>query len=201
VCGGHGCFAGHGIAHPLDESVICTPRLVLRPYRLSDAQDWYAIQSDPTVLHYLAWRRRDRSESLQHLRDRTRHTRLWQADDLLALAIQREGHLVGDVSLHLRTVRAELRSAEIGWLLASSETGQGIASEAANAVLDLAFDQLGAQWVFAVVQEHNERSLALAARLGFVQVHRQPNAHMVLMLTPELHAARQTFSRGGPGSG
>ncbi|WP_309616075.1 GNAT family N-acetyltransferase [Salinibacterium sp.] len=163
---------GPRVEVPLTAPVIQTARLVIRPHRLSDAETWFDIQSDEGVLTFLSWPHRNRAQSFQHLKDRTRHTTLSQADDLLALAIERDGKLIGDLSVHLRTVHPDFRSAEIGWILASSHGGAGLATEAVCAVIDLMFGRLDIKWMLAIVDIRNERSLALATRLGFIEVSR-----------------------------
>lgn len=158
---------GPRIEKPVDAREIRTERLVLRRHRLADAQRWAGIQSHTEVRTFLNWPKRDLEASRQHLRDRTRHARLWQTGDFLALAIELDGRLVGDVSLHLRTVAADKRSAEIGWLLDPAHSGHGYATEAARAMLDVAFTQLRARSVIAEMDCRNTRSIALASRLGF----------------------------------
>lgn len=155
---------------PFDARDIRTSRLLLRPHRMSDAADWFALQSEPAVREFLPWPERDARGSARHLRDRTRHTRLWQKDDFLALAIERDGGLIGDVSLHLRTVAAASRSVEIGWVLHPRSGGHGYATEATEALLAFAYDVVGARRVTAVTDARNAPSLALARRLGFVEV-------------------------------
>jgi RimJ/RimL family protein N-acetyltransferase len=149
---------------------IQTPRLLLRPHRSADGDDWYALQSDPNVLRYLPWPPRSRAASRRHLRHRTRHVRLEQAGDFLALAVELDGRVVGDVSLHLRDVPAHQRRAEIGWIIGTEWAGRGYASEAARAMLRLAFDRLDARYVTAVMDPDNDRSHLLALRLGFLQI-------------------------------
>lgn len=158
---------GERLGAPFDAPSIRTPRLTLRPHRLTDARQWYVIQSDPSVVEYLPWPVRTRAESFEHLAHRTRHTRLSQADDFLALAVELDGRLIGDVSAHLRDVNPARRSAEIGWVFDPAFSGRGYAAEAASALLDQLFDVVGATIVHAVVHPENVRSLALAARLGF----------------------------------
>ena len=178
---------GERLEEPLLALIVRTARLELRPHRMSDAADWYAIQSNPAVLRYLAWPMRNEAESRRHLRDRVRHSRLEQADDFLALGIEKDGILIGDVSLHLRDVASEARAAEIGWVLNPDFGGKGYATEAADALLRLAFGRLGARFVTAEIEPGNERSIALAKRLGFVE-----GGGKTMMITPELcRAARQ----------
>ncbi|MDQ0574384.1 GNAT family N-acetyltransferase [Agromyces albus] len=149
---------------------IETPRLKLRPHRSADASAWYVLQSDPNVLRYLPWPPRSRRASRRHLRHRTRHIRLEQAGDFLALAVELDGRLIGDVSLHLREVDPRGRRAEIGWLIGTEWAGRGFATEAARAMLKFAFDTLEARYVTAVMDPDNERSHVLARRLGFLDI-------------------------------
>lgn len=171
---------------PYDAPELRTERLLLRPHRRSDAADWFALQSAPEVRAYLPWPERTASQSARHLRDRTRHTRLWQEGDFLALAVVHRGRVVGDVSLHLRAVDPEHRAVEIGWVLHPDSAGAGLATEAAARLVEFAFDTVGAHQVTAVTDARNVRSVALAKRLGFreapgpVPRHATPEAVLVL---------------------
>jgi RimJ/RimL family protein N-acetyltransferase len=156
---------------PLESAVsapsLRTERLLLRPHRLSDAEDWFELQSNPDVVRYLSWPLRDRRASRIHLRHRTHHVVLSQIDDFLALAIELDGRLIGDVSLNLRTVAPGARSLEIGWVLNPRFGGNGYATEATHRLLRFAFDDLAADWVYAHIERDNLRSIALADRVGF----------------------------------
>jgi len=59
---------------------------------------------------------------------------------------------------------------EIGWTIWSTEAeGKGIAAEAARAAIDFAFRDLGWPTAVSYIAPGNERSIALAKRLGAVQ--------------------------------
>jgi RimJ/RimL family protein N-acetyltransferase len=163
---------GPRIEHPFDAPIVRVGDLTLRPHRLTaaDAEAWFELQSNPDVVRYLPWKLRTREQSLQHLRDRTRHTRLWQAGDFLALAIEREGRMIGDVSAHLRTVSPDDRVVEVGWLISPDDSGHGYATRAAETLIDYAFEVIRATRVIAVIHPRNARSRALAQRLGFVRM-------------------------------
>jgi RimJ/RimL family protein N-acetyltransferase len=157
---------------PFDAPVLRTRRLVLRPHTRNDTDGWFELQSHPDVRRFLDWPARTRPESHAHLRDRTRHTRLWQSDDFLALAIEVDGTLIGDISLHLRTVAAPARIVEMGWLLHPQHEGHGYATEAAIALLQTVFQVLEVKLALAVIDTDNHRSFQLATRLGFQESHR-----------------------------
>lgn len=176
---------GPRLSQPVHAPFLRTERLILRPHRRTDAAAWHAIQSEPSVLEYLPWPRRTRRQSYRHLVHRTRHVTLVQADDFLALAVVHDGRLIGDVSLHLRDVAAEVRSAEIGWIVGPEWEGRGYAREAATAMLDLALGELGARQVTAVMDPANTRSIALAERLGFRAVGDDDAGHRVMSVGTE----------------
>lgn len=184
---------GATLERPVDAPEIRTPRLTLRPHRLADADEWYGIQSNPEIVRFLQWPDRDRRASRQHLRDRTRHTRLYQADDFLALAVDLGGVLIGDVSLHLRIVQAESRSVEMSWLLDPAYGGRGYATEAGRALLDFAFGEVRARWATALVSATNHPSVALAHRLSLRPVSTDDDT-ITFITTPGLRAERFDLS-------
>ncbi len=160
-------WSAPAIGRPVEAHEVRTARLLLRPYRLSDEADWRRIEDDEAVRRGLDWPLRTARQVRDHLIDRTAHTSLSQPGDLLVLAVEHQGRVIGDVSLHLRTVALETRVAEIGWLQLAAAGGHGYATEAARAMLDIAFGELDACLVTAVVDRSNLSSARLALRLGF----------------------------------
>ena len=71
---------------------------------------------------------------------------------------------VGDSMLHLQGTG--LSEGEIGWTVLPQHAGRGFATEAARAVLRLAFEHYGLRRVVANLDARNERSAALCERLG-----------------------------------
>lgn len=180
---------GVRMPQPVGAPVLHTARTTLRPHRIADAEAWYRLHADPDTRRFLEWPERDLAAARWHLLGRTRRTRLWQTDDFLALAIEVEGRLAGDVSLHLRSVRAAGRTVEIGWVLAREYTGRGLATEAVRAMLDFAFDEVGANFVTAEIHHENRASIALAERLGFALAAREERIAS-FVLTREMHRHR-----------
>ena len=188
---------GPRVDRPIRDPRLTTPRLTLRPYHRDDADDWFAIQSVAEVNHYMKWPARDAATSRAHLRDRTRHTRLGQVNDFLALAIELNGHVVGDVSLRLKAVHPDTRNVEVAWMLHPDHSGRGYATEAVAALLDLAFDELGARWATAFVDLTNVRSIAVAERLGLrgIPLDGDSVAFFGSPAVREAHASRQRLHR------
>jgi RimJ/RimL family protein N-acetyltransferase len=151
------------------EAAIETERLLLRPFREADVDDLHAMRSLPEVVRYLYGEVRSRKEVEAILAERVTLTSLAEDDDSLVLAAERraDGRVIGDVALWLRS--AEHRQGEIGFVFHPDVQGQGYAREAASALLDLAFSELGLHRVFGRTDPRNEASAALMRRLGMRQ--------------------------------
>jgi RimJ/RimL family protein N-acetyltransferase len=154
-------------------SSIPTGRLVLRPFVLDDLDDLAAIHAQPDVVRYLYWDIRSREEVAAVLQRKIHQTTLAADGDALSLAITlpaapgtRAG-VVGEISFWLRSL--EHRQGEIGFVLHPDYQGRGIAREAAAAMLDLAFGELGLHRVYGRTDARNAASAALMRRLGMRQ--------------------------------
>ncbi len=104
-------------------------------------------------------------------------------------AIERDGEVIGVA--HLRP-SSELPGGvpELGYYVASAHAGQGLATEAAQAVLDHGLGVLGLPAIWALVHEHNAASRKVAARLGFLDVGsgiHYGDLHRVLVTLPTAH--------------
>ncbi len=162
--------AGTSATVPFDAHPIRTERLLLRPLTEDDADDVAAYQARPDVVRYLPWPERNAAESREHTRKRAAFTHLADDGDGLILAAElvgadgAPGPVIGDLSVFLKD--RENAQIALGWVFHPDWHGQGFATEAATAVLDLAFGELGAHRVFAELDPRNEASVALCLRLG-----------------------------------
>ena len=143
---------------------IRTERLTLRLMTAGDVDDVYAYQSREDVCRYLLHDPRSRDEVVDMVAKYGDATRLEQDHDWIEPAIELDGRVIGHMYLNLASV--ENLGAEIGWTLHPDFFGQGYASEAATAILDLAFGELGLHRVRAELDPRNDASVALCRRLG-----------------------------------
>ena len=141
-----------------------TERLILRPHDTDDADVLLGIYSRPEVARFLL----DEPWTAEAARDKTaervRRTDLDGDTGALALVIEHDGAVIGDVSLRLTD--RERRVAEVGWVLDPDHGGRGFATEAVRAVLDLAFDHYGVHRVAAQMDGRNTASAKLARNAG-----------------------------------
>ncbi|GAA3891047.1 GNAT family protein [Leifsonia kafniensis] len=155
-------------AHP-----IRTDRLLLRPLTENDIDDVFAYQSIPEVVEFLPWPLRNHEESREHTLERAGFTQIENDNDRLVLGVElvgadgQSGPVIGDLSVFLASgPNAQI---EIGWVFHPDHQRKGYATEAARALLELAFGEIGAHRVFARLDPHNTASVALCQRLGMRQ--------------------------------
>ena len=147
------------------DTVLTTPRLVLRLWRPSDRAPFAAMNADAAVMAWFPARltaaESDGLADAIEAHHRTHGFGLW------ALEIPGVAPFAGYVGLSVPGFTAPFTPCvEIGWRLAAAHWGRGYATEAARAVLTRAWDVLGLEEVVSFTTTGNERSRAVMARLG-----------------------------------
>lgn len=141
-----------------------TERLTLRGFRADDGPGLYAYHRRPEVAALLLADPLTLREAEHTARDRVESIAPDRGGRYLSLVLEHEGELVGDVMLRLEG--AAVTQGEIGWVLHPDHAGRGFATEAATALLDLAFGHYALHRVIANLDARNGRSAALCERLG-----------------------------------
>lgn len=145
--------------------ILCTQRMLLRPWRLSDRDPFAAIVGDPHVMRYYP------SPSSKQ------HAQAW-LDKLLVgqengtsnfLAAERvsDGKLIGLIGTAdiTRPLPGNPKT-EIGWLLAKEFWGQGYAVEGAQAHIHHAFHTQNLPEIVAFTAHQNHPSQRVMQKLG-----------------------------------
>lgn len=155
-----------GRAEPLTAPTLRTARLRLRPFGEHDADDVFALLSDPVVLRYWdspPWRDRSRAgrflEACREMAEQGTGMRL-AVEDV-------DGGFLGWVALN--DWEPEHRKASIGYMYRPSAWGHGYATEAARALLTWAFDTLDLNRVQGDVDTRHPASARVLEKLGFVR--------------------------------
>ncbi len=145
-----------------------TDRLLLRRWQADDLEPFAAINADPLVMEYFpATLTRERSAALIE-----RFERFFEDHGygLWAVEIPGEEPLAGYVGINPVEIDVAFTPAvELGWRLGRAFWGRGIASEAANAAVAFAFEQLGLSELVAYTAVINTRSRRLMERLGMTR--------------------------------
>lgn len=143
-----------------------TERLALRFHEPRDHDDLLRVYRREDVARYLLEEPWTPEQTTERLAKRITRRTLFDEPHSLSLIIEdAQGRYAGDLALWLTDV--EHRQAEIGWVLDPEHAGRGYATEAASALLRLAFTRLDVHRVAAEMDARNDASAALARRLGF----------------------------------
>ena len=143
-----------------------TDRLLIRPCHPGDAEALYSLRIRPEIATWAhsvppdldTWRERFRDPAIApHV-----------------LTVELAGQVIGELMAFVRDGEAqrEVRDAaagseaEVGWLIAPEHQGQGLATEAGQALLDLCFGPLGLRRVVASTVQANAASWRVMEKLG-----------------------------------
>jgi len=145
---------------------IRTERLALRPFTRGDVDAVYSYRRREDVARFLFDVPLSREECALAVQQRAGQVALVNEGDklILGVGLDQTGTLIGEVSLIWRSV--DWRQGEVGWIFDPDYQGHGYATEAASAVLDLAFGLADMHRVMARCDTRNERSWRLMERLG-----------------------------------
>ena len=152
------------------EYPIVTERLLLRPIDpATDVDALLAYQSRPDVTRYIPYEPRTREVLVERLNSGFLRSTLDAEGQALSLAVVERvtGTLVGDVILMYHSEKH--RGGEIGYVFNPDHHGRGYATEAARALLGLAFGGLRLHRVVARIDARNGASAAVLKRLGMRQ--------------------------------
>lgn len=142
-----------------------TARLVLRQWREEDRAPFAAMNADPLVMaHFPGMLTQDESDALM---DRCAGQLERDGYGLWAVQTRANSDFVGFVGLSAPTWDAAFTPCtEIGWRLARSAWGHGLATEAALSVLATAFGELKLDEVVSFTTTRNLPSRRVMQRIG-----------------------------------
>ena len=119
---------------------LLTPRLALRPVRMSDAEDMYEYSRDPEVARHVLW---DAHTSIHQTRNYIRYLiRQYRnaSPGTFAIALRESGKVIGTIGF--MWLQMDNRSAEVGYSLSRKYWNQGYMSEALQAIVEFGFTRL-----------------------------------------------------------
>ncbi|MCB0406087.1 MAG: GNAT family N-acetyltransferase [Bdellovibrionales bacterium] len=144
-----------------------TTRLGLRRWKESDLVPFRALNADARVMEFYPGTL-SAQESDDIVRRAEKH---FEAHGFGLFAVERKdkGEFIGFVGLQNVPFDAAFTPAvEIGWRIAFEQWNQGLATEAAKAVLTFAREKLGLREVVALTYRGNQRSRRVMEKLGMI---------------------------------
>ena len=156
---------------------LVTPRLLLRRFTPEDAQNMFDTwASDEDVARYVTWpAHRDVSATHALL---TLWERAYEQPNEYnwCIVVRKTNRPIG--SLGVMDIDDRLRKGALGYVIAQPCWGNGFTTEAAAAVLELMFSEVGLHRVEAIHDPRNPASGAVMRKLGMQREGLVRHAHM-----------------------
>ena len=145
-----------------------TPRLTLRPARMTDAHDMYEYSRDPEVARHVLW---EAHSSVHQTRNYLRYIlRQYRAGAPGTFVIELTGARKVIGTIGLMWIQRDNRSAEVGYSLSRPYWNQGLMTEALEETLRFCFETLRLNRVEAQHEVDNPASGAVMRHVG---MHRE----------------------------
>lgn len=145
--------------------IIITPRLVLRRFRLDDAEAMFRNwASDSEVTKFLTWPAHENTEVTRFvLKDWIEH---YAHSDYYQWAIEFEGQPIGSISVVSGNDRAEM--VHLGYCIGKPWWHRGIMTEALTAVIRFFFEEVGANRIETRHDPNNPHSGDVMKKCGMI---------------------------------
>ncbi|HEU4653254.1 MAG TPA: GNAT family N-acetyltransferase [Steroidobacteraceae bacterium] len=146
--------------------LLVTSRARLRPFRMADVDLLFALDRDPEVMRHISKGAHTPREAIEQkiLPGWLELYRAPRPHGFWAIELLSSGAFVGWV--HLRPDRISAPELELGYRLARAVWGQGIATECARAVIDMAFAEGICDFVSARTLKKNVGSQRVMQKCG-----------------------------------
>ena len=142
---------------------IETERLLLRPFRESDAEAFFECCQNPNIGNNAGWKPHGSLEESQEI---LRSVFISQSG-IWAIILKEDGRLIGSVGIIPDPKRENPQARMLGYWLDESHWGKGYMTEAVQSVLDYGFNILQLSLITANCDPHNERSQQVLKRHGY----------------------------------
>jgi len=143
--------------------ILETERLILREYTQGDMNDVHIYASDPAVAKHMIWGPNTPEETAGFI-DMVLGMRLQvpRRNFELALVLKENNQMIGGAGLQI----SEPKQGEVGYCLSKHYWKQGYASEAAAALLEFGFEELGLHRIYATCRPGNIGSARVMQKIG-----------------------------------
>ncbi len=143
-----------------------TTRLLLRPWRLEDAQSLYEYARDPAVGLPAGWPPHTSVENSREI-----ICTVLSAPETYAVCLRGTDKPIGSIALHRNDIAEEDDEYELGYWIGKPFWGQGLIPEAARELLRHAFEDLGMRRIWCGHYDGNAKSRRVMEKLGFAYHH------------------------------
>lgn len=148
-----------------ERKILETKRLILRPWKESDAEDLFRYASNPDVGPIAGW---PAHQSIEESQDIIRN--VLNGKECYAICLKGDDKAIGAIELRLNghtdlTDRDD--ECELGYWLGKPFWGQGITPEAAREIIRHGFEDAGMTKIWCDYYEGNTKSKRVQEKVGF----------------------------------
>ena len=152
---------------PIDATDIRieTERLILRPWKESDVDDFFAYASVPGVGEMAGWpHHQSKAQTLQTI------DMFMRDKDVLAIELKESNRVIGSLGIHENDndhVGPDYLGREVGYVLSKEYWGRGLVPEAVRGVIDYCFNTLYYDYLLCGHFTWNHQSRRVIDKCGF----------------------------------
>jgi ribosomal-protein-alanine N-acetyltransferase len=145
-----------------------TERLLLRPFRQDDLQDFYEYAHVDGVGERAGWKHHESLEESQEILNR-----FIQNDKTFAIVLKENKKVIGSIGVEEYGMEGALTEfdgyygREIGYVLSKAYWGKGLMPEAVKAVIDYLFNALNLDFLTCGYYDFNTQSKRVQEKCGF----------------------------------
>ena len=145
--------------------ILQTDRLLLRHQVIEDLDDLWALYCNPKITKYIPDAPRSHEEAKQELEWHMHGHPKFPELGLWATIHKGTGAFIGRCGLLPWTIDGR-QEVEIAYTIAQEYWGQGLATEAARAILNYGFEKLQLSRLICLIDEENIASKKVAEKIG-----------------------------------
>jgi len=146
-------------------TILETERLILRHQVIEDLDNLWALYCNPHITKYIPDAPRSREEAQEelewHMHGHPKHPEL----GLWATIHKENGKFIGRCGLLPWTIDGQY-DVEVAYTIAQEFWGQGLGSEAAQAILQYGFEKLSLPRLICLIDSENVASRKVAEKIG-----------------------------------
>lgn len=172
---------GSARMYQADTTVLETERLILRPWRNSDAEELYPLARDPEVGPVAGW---PVHTSVENSREIIRS--VLSEPETFAVVLKETGKPVGSIGLMIgreSSLSMPETEGEIGYWIGKPYWGRGLIPEAVREMQRYGFETLGLEVLWCAHFDGNIKSKQVQEKCGFVYHHTNENVPWPRMKT------------------
>ena len=142
--------------------IIETKRLIMRPWEEGDEEALFKYAKNPNVGPKAGWKPHENvEESLMVINE------IFIPNNVWTIIYKEKGEIVGSIGYEDDLRRHNSSSKEMGYSLSEESWGDGIMTEAAKAVIEYGFIDLGLEIISILTSPSNQRSQGVIRKCGF----------------------------------